>query len=346
VAVRVEVAGDRQRRAGVSERPGVGVLGAEGERRPREHDRDDAGRLQRLDVGLGGVQQVVGADRPEVGRQFGAAQADELLGVHLRREAVLGAGSQHPPGLLDGEDALLAEDVTENGDALVGDGRQLLADDLVDVLVGRPFVGNGVGAHERRHDIDRVSLVGAAEDLQQPEFGLRVEPVAGFHLDGRRPRREHRIQAPEQQLEQPLVARLPDGPDRPEDAAAGVEYLLVAPPAELGRELVGAVAGEDRVGVAVDEPREDGPSRGVDRAGGVLRGVAGGDGLGRPDGRHLAVDDRHRGVGSTVEHLVGVARGGPVGRRRRSLARRPDHEFRRVVDDGVEVAFGHRLDPQ
>ena len=51
--------------------------------------------------------------------------------------------------------------------------------------------------------------------------------------------------------------------DRPVDAAPGGQRLLVADPAQPGRELVGPLAGEHQVGVGVHEPGDDGLPAGL-----------------------------------------------------------------------------------
>ena len=67
---------------------------------------------------VGDGDQVLGRDRPDPRGQLRAAQGDELVGVDLDLEA----GGLRPPRpavrcLLEGEDAVLAEDVEEMGQA-------------------------------------------------------------------------------------------------------------------------------------------------------------------------------------------------------------------------------------
>ena len=68
---------------------------------------------------------------------------------------------QQPARVVDLEHAALAEDVADVRDALLGDARQLLVDDAVEVGRGgvRPVAElgrDGVRAEERRHDLDRA----------------------------------------------------------------------------------------------------------------------------------------------------------------------------------------------
>jgi hypothetical protein len=209
------------------------------------------------------------------------------------------------------EDALLAEHVAELCDALLGDRGNLLVDDLGDVLVGVdglcpfarrvsldgvPTLGYGVGTHEGRNHVDGMSVVGLIDDREHPEFRLGVETVAGLHLDGGRPVREHGVEVAEQVREELLVTRLTGRPDGPEDAAALRQNLLVGLALQLGLELVGAVAREQGVGVRVHEPRNHGPTAGVHRIGCVLGRKLAGHRSGRADASDLAVHHRDGGV--------------------------------------------------
>jgi hypothetical protein len=91
---------------------------------------------------------------------------------------------------------------------------------------------------------------------QRRKLRLAVEAVAGLGLERRRARMEHPLAMPAHGLAEPVLAGFPRRLDRGQDAAAGSVQLLVARSARAQLELTGAVAGEARVRVAVDEPGE------------------------------------------------------------------------------------------
>ena len=120
----------------------------------------------------------------------------------------------------------------------------------------RPELGrDGVGAEERRHDLDRPLAAELVGDLEEAQLGRQVEAVAGLGLDRRRPVAEHLVEpAPAVGGEGRLVGR-PGRRDRREDPAAGGQDLEVARAALAEEELALAGAGEQQMRVRVDEAR-------------------------------------------------------------------------------------------
>ncbi len=119
----------------------------------------------------------------ELGRQLGPAGRSELVGVEPWLEAQGSGCVEDPAGLLRGEHADFTEDVAEAGPALRGDPRELDVDHVPDVRLRTvrtlaELRRDRVGAEERRHDVDRALDAEAMGDLEQPQLGRQVEPIA------------------------------------------------------------------------------------------------------------------------------------------------------------------------
>ena len=140
-----------------------------------------------------------------------------------------------------------------------------------------------MGAEEGRHHPDRKPLRDAPDDAEVAQLLVERQPVAGLALDRRRAGGQGRAQARLAQRLEGGVVGGPRGGDRPKDPAAGVRR-----PLEPGRSLVGAIAGEDRMGVAVDEARRDQCGAEVDAR------VVGWRVSGRADPRDPALTDLDR----------------------------------------------------
>ena len=93
-AAGVEVGRKGHGAAGVDHEPAAGIGLPEAEGRGRQQGRHDTGPGHGTDPVVGGVQQVIGRNRPDLGRQFRAAQLDDLIRVQFRFQARCGgAGS-------------------------------------------------------------------------------------------------------------------------------------------------------------------------------------------------------------------------------------------------------------
>ena len=94
---------------------------------------------------------------------------------------------------------------------------------------------------------------------REPRLVVDGEPVAGLDLERRRALGAQLGDEPGEAGAQLVVGRGAGRGHRPPYAARGIRRARHA-----RLELVGAVAAEDEVGVAVDEARDDGPAAGVD----------------------------------------------------------------------------------
>ena len=170
----------------------------------------------------------------------------QLVAVHAEPEALRAARLEHRPRLVGVEGAVLAEHVDPAGVRRAG--LEHRAADELDVLVGAALElrRDDVRAHERH-------VVGEPRrDLAEAPLGVDVEPVARLDLQVRDPGTSALRPPALGQLDQLRIAGGPRRLSRHPDPAG-----LVRPPCHARRELVGAVAGEDEMCVAVDEPRDD-----------------------------------------------------------------------------------------
>ena len=143
------------------------------------------------------------------------------------------------------------------------------SDDLCDVgvLVALGFRRQGMRAEEGGAHRDRPLVAEPARGTQRLRLVFEIEPVAGLDLDRGDAFRDQRVE-PRQRLRDELVlARRAQRLDRRDDAAAGPRDLLVGRAGKPHLELVGAVAGMDQMGVAVDQAGRDPAALAVDDLG-------------------------------------------------------------------------------
>ena len=178
---------------------------------------------------------------------------------------------------------------------------------------------DGVRAEPRR------DAAGRAHRLQLRELRVAVEAVTALPLERRRPVREHRVAMPGDDRRRALPPR----PRGSRGSSTGSRRLAArsssyVAPAGAKRELVGTVAGEGRVRVAVDEARDRREAAAVE----LLHLLAKRLQVAHPaDGLDRAVADQDVGV---LDDLDSAERGASdrrgVTRRRRDLCEVPDEE--------------------
>ena len=209
---------------------------------------------------------MVGREGAVAGRQRRAARVGPLLGVQLHRESQPGRGGEEPVHLGRREGDRLAVGVDGVGQPSRGRRRQDLADDQIEPGVRAPLeLGrHGVGAEEGGPDRDRQQLAEPPGHAQLAELGVAVEPVAALHLHGGDAVGEQRRQPGPALAQQRRLVGGAGGGHGGADAAAGPGQLLVAGPVQPPLELLGAVAGVDQVGVAVDQAGGEQPPLGVE----------------------------------------------------------------------------------
>ena len=213
--------------------------------------------------------EVVRRERADLRGELRAAARCQLVGVQPRPEPEPRGGLEDPSRLLRAEDAALAEDVGEARPALRDDARQLLLDEVPDVGLravrpGTELRGDRVRAEPRREDLDRALLAELVGDLEQAQLGRQVEPVAGLRLDRRRAVGQHLAEPAPAVLGELVLGRGARRRDGRQDPAAGLEDLEVVGAALAQDQLVLAGAGEQQVGVRVDQAGRDRAARGVE----------------------------------------------------------------------------------
>ncbi len=112
-----------------------------------------------------------------------------------------------------------------------------------------------MGTEKAAHDADIRTRPDAFGGAQHLELGAEIEAVAGLDLDGRDALARHGLRAARGGVDKLVFGsrtrRLHGG----DDAAPCPRDLLIACPIGAHVPLMGAVAGEDQMGVAVDEVR-------------------------------------------------------------------------------------------
>ena len=214
---------------------------------------------ERCDAVLVEIFEVVGRQRAVARRQPGAAEIGKLLGVKLHRKPMRLRRVEYPGHLLRRKGDPLAESIDGISEPAPGDGRKLLAADGVDVAVGVTgiFRRHRMGAEEGGFHCHRPLRAKPPRRRQHAGFGFRIEAIARLDLDGRDAFGDHRVEAFAGGVEERGVIGGARRRDSGENAAAGAGDLLVACPGDAHLEFLRAIAAEDEMGVAVDEPGRD-----------------------------------------------------------------------------------------
>lgn len=185
---RIEIGSKRYGTTGVNHFTTAGVRLFEGESGERQQGGYHSGICHRTDSGIGSVKEMVGGGGAQFGGKFGSAKGNYLVGMEFEVEALFFGGLQEAAGLLDGENALLTEDVAKLGESFFTNRGEHLVDEEVDVFVGSVFVfyGQGVGSEKSGNDVDTLFgvLIQVADHLELPEFGVAVKTVAAFAFYG------------------------------------------------------------------------------------------------------------------------------------------------------------------
>ena len=307
----VAVGGQRQWHAGFAQLRDRRHGGVAGEvERARQQHRDGAGGAHRGDAGRIQMLDVVGRQRAMLRGQFGTVLVAHLLGVDLQRQPVRTGRLEYLRGLFAGEGDVLAEHVHRFGQAFGGDGRDHYFADLVDVVLRLASRRHRVRAEEGGHDFDLAQLLQLFGHAQLLALVVQGQAVAGLDLDGGHAFAQHRVQPRQAGGEQGGIVGGAGGAHGGNDAAAGAGDVGIADALQALLELVGAVAGMNQVGVAVDQAGADPAPAAVD----ALRGVEGrrtGGRAGMHDapcmrGDDAVADDAEAAAGVVECHQVGV----------------------------------------
>ena len=212
---------------------------------------------------------------------------------------MLRGGFEHSLDLVGRERDGFAKGVDAGRELLPCDLGNELVDDLADIMRAAVALvgGKRVEREKRRHHANRLALAELVRQLEQPQFALRVESVSGLHFDGRAAAAHQRVEACAALLEQLVVGGgfgLRDG--RGNSAARFRDFLIARAGAAHGM-LVGAVAAEDQVRVAVDQARSDPcPAERIDFFGAIT-----GEFGAFTDANDLSVGDSDRAIVDNAE---------------------------------------------
>ncbi|MCY1498646.1 hypothetical protein D9M68_326390 [compost metagenome] len=186
-------------------------------------------------------------------------QGRQLLGMQLHRQAQFPGRLEHPLHLGRGKRQVLAEGVHRIHQPLAGQGRQHVAADVVDVVVGTAgvFRRQGMGGQAGGAHGDRQGFAQAPRNPQHLALAGQVQAVAGFHFQGGHAVAQQLASAAGGTFQQLVLAGLAGGAHGAGDAAPLGGDLGVADAFQALLEFAAAVAAEHQMGVAVDQPRGD-----------------------------------------------------------------------------------------
>ncbi len=245
---------------------------------------------------------MVGTQRAEFGGELGPTRLLELVGVQFQGHAVTPGGQQNLARLGDGEHPRLAKHVTTPGQTLPRDrGQYLLAQQPHVLGAARAVLRRHLmSAEERRHETEPLLRRQGPHDAQLLALGVEIQAVARLHLDGRAAVRAQRQEPVPGELPQLGFAAAAGVADRLQDPAAGGSNGLVVLAERPALVIVEPRHPEHRVGVTIDEAREEDALDLLDQ--GVLSPLVRAAQLAvRADGGDAAALDSHRGVGEDFE---------------------------------------------
>ena len=269
VRARIGVACQGHGRTRVEQCPRGWQSVAQHDRRRGKQRRHRLARRERSDAVRIELFEVVHCRCPEPRTELGGPRECQLVGVEAHSQPGRGGRVRDALGVGEVVEASVHEDVDEGGEPLGGNrGDHRFRDEPGVRRVGRAL-GDGVRSEEGGHDPHRQPVGNAPEDAQVPQLLVECQPVAGLGLDGGRSGVEGGAEPSSDELHEGVVVGGSGLPGRAADTPA-----VVRPSFQTGCGLVGAVAGEDRVGMTVHEARRDERVAQVDSV--VVRRVGGG----------------------------------------------------------------------
>ncbi len=202
---------------------------------------------------------MIGRKRAEFGRQRGAVQVGQLIGMQPDRQPQRACGSEQSAGFRGAEADALAEGIHGIEQALRMQPRQPVRAHRIDIggaLLGE-FGRHGVQRQQRTAHFDTKLRTQAPRHAQHACLAVERQRVAGFDLDSGDAFTQQCAGARQGGSEQGLFAGGAGGAHRGHDAAAGARDGLIADTFQALLELAGAVAGENQMRVRVDQARSD-----------------------------------------------------------------------------------------
>ena len=331
---------ERQKKTGGEGRSGVEVgRDGHGDARAAERRKRRAGRLGG-EVGRDGQEnghgsrggegtgvrfrrllEVVAGERPEGGGAGARSEGVELFTVGAEPEAQGACGTEETLHVLETESEGLDIDVDETRETPAGDFREKLRHDRLEVGVPALLGRNGVGGQAARNRTHAGPGAERRDEREKTQLLGDVESVAALHLDRRHPLAGESGEARGRNAQETLVVRRTHRAHGGEESSAGTVPSGIIVSVETREILFRAVAGEEGVRMAVDEPRKKKPTAGVeDPPGGARRRHS--------EGAHAPAVDRQRpprmrgepleeGVDAGVDHeeiVHGHSAGGGSGR--------------------------------
>ncbi len=184
-----------------------------------------------------------------------AARDGHLVGVDLRPHAIFDARHEDAFGVLDSEEALVAEHIDEVGEVFSSHERDHLVDDQVDIvlLMATILHRDAVCSKEVRLDGQGRVLLQATDDAEELQLTLGGQAVAALDLDGARTHTHHLVEALLGHDVEFVLRCRRRRLGRIEDASSPLGDLLVAEAADLVDKLQLTRVGVDEMCVRVAE---------------------------------------------------------------------------------------------
>ncbi len=156
----------------------------------------------------------------------------------------------------------LAEDINRRNQFFMRHGRDHVVADLIDIGVGTVLIfrRQGVSAEQGGDHTDLAALFQRFGGAQHFQLVAQRQTVAGFDFDRGDAAGHQGIEARQGAFDQVVFTGGTGGGDGRKNATAGVGDLFIGGAIEAQLKFVGAIAGEDEVGVTVNQSGRDQPS--------------------------------------------------------------------------------------
>ncbi len=217
-----------------------------------QQHRDGAGGGHGGHAGGVEVFDVVCRQCAEARGQFGAVLVAQLFGVDLDRQPVLRAAANSCAACAC-ESRYSQNTSTASARPCAATAGIMRSQDFVDMRLRLRARRHRMGAQEGGHHLDRAQLAQRAGYAQLPALVFQGEAVAGFDFDRGHALGQHGVQARQRGGQQGALIGGAGRAHGGDDAAARTGDVGVAGALQALLELVGAVAGIDQVGMAVDQ---------------------------------------------------------------------------------------------
>ncbi len=225
--------------------------------------------------------QMIGRQGAVTGGEAGAVQIRQLFGVQLDGQSVRLGGIEHPHRLGRAKADTFAETVDRRCKAFSCYGRDDALAHLVDIGVGAAniFGRYGVGGQQRGGDADRAVPHQSAGGQQHFELVGQGQAVTRLDLHRGDAVAQQGVQARQGLRDQLVFAGQACLAHGRQDTASGARNVFVSGAIEPQLKFMGAIAGEDEMGMRIDQAGTDPAPVAIGRRSSQRRRVSGRTGI-------------------------------------------------------------------